>query len=57
MRAEPSITIELDEQDGVEIASGLLLRDLGEGRGGLLSEAYGIPLDGLPRPEPTIYKG
>jgi hypothetical protein len=51
MSAEPSTTIEPDEQDEVEIAPGLLRRDLGEGRSELLSMAYGIPLDEPPRPE------
>ena len=43
--------IEVDEHDEVEIAPGLLRRNLGEGRGELLSVAYGIPLDEPPRPE------
>ena len=41
----------MDEPDEVEIAPGLLRRNLGEGRGELLSVAYGIPLDEPPRPE------
>jgi hypothetical protein len=54
MSAEPSTTIEPDEQNEVEIAPGLLRRDLGEGRSELLSVAYGIPLDEPPRPEHAI---
>jgi hypothetical protein len=55
MSAEPPTTIEPDEQEEVEIAPGLLRRDLGEGRSELLSVAYGIPpLDEPPRPEHAI---
>lgn len=48
MNAEPSG--EPGEPEMPEIAPGLLLRDLGEGRSELLSVAYGVPLDGPPRP-------
>jgi hypothetical protein len=55
MSAEPLDTSESDEQDEVEIAPGLLRRDLGEGRSELLSVAYSIPpLDEPPRPEHAI---
>jgi hypothetical protein len=51
MSAEASTTIEPDEQNEVEIAPGLLLWDLGEGRSELLSVAYDIGLEAPRRPE------
>lgn len=48
MDTEPPV--EPDEGDVAEVAPGLLLRDLGGGRAELLSVAYGLPLDGPPRP-------
>jgi hypothetical protein len=51
MRADPPTMIELDAQDEVEIAPGLLLWDLGEGRTELLSVTYDIALEAPRRPE------
>ena len=53
MRADPPTMIELDPQAEVEIAPGLLRRNLGEGRSELLSVAYGI-LPWTNHPDPSM---